>query len=515
MTKTGVSQHLISIVADLSRDLPDQLRYWRLLDAIMCILPCCDVAVLMALESSSPDRQILKPLAADGLDDKVSQQYFTVEENPRLAAWLQSREPLYFPANTPLPDPYGKLLKPGDRRTSPRDSLGVALYVGGKPWGLLSLNTRQTEILNKIDLAELRSLITFIEAVLSAVLRTEQLRQQMSHTQRISKQLLEQANKGQLLGSSPALQRIKEEIAIIAPSELTILLQGEDGVGRSLVAQNIHQLSNRSKQPFINVDCSSLDDQTAYGTLFGSIGNNDVAAQPGLFQLAHQGTLFINEVAALPLEVQIQLEQLLKTATIQTQGSSEPGTLDVRLLTASRCNLQQAVSRGLFRPELYRLLMVYPMQIPPLRERAEDIALLSSYFLERHRRRLGLSALQLDTDSRQRLKHYTWPGNIRELEQVLSRAAIKAMTDQAGASIICIKVSQLDISPRELPKNIQAELSSLPQQIILKEAVDDYQRALVNERLQLRHGNLAAAARDLGLNRSNFYRLLQRLEIKY
>ena len=386
MAKLGVSPHLISIVADLSRELPDQLRYWRLLDAILSTLNC-DAAALLALEASTDQdaskvSKVLTPLAIDGLDDKLLEQRFSPEQHPRFAHWLQSPEPVYFPAESQLPNPFQAFLKAGDRRTGPRDSLGVPLHVAGKPWGLLCFNTRQADTLNKIDQQELRSFINFIESAIAVLQRGKKLRTELEQQQRLHQALLATSHNKTLLGDSPALARVKEEIAIIAASELTILLQGEDGVGKSLVARDIHQASTHSQHAFIYIDCASLNDETAYAELFGVTGNNNKVKKTGLFQLADQGTLFINEVATLSAEVQSQLEQVLKTGTIQPLNSTTTIPIKVRLVAATRCNLQQAVSRGKFRPELYRLLMLYPLPVPPLRERAEDIPLLSKHFLE-------------------------------------------------------------------------------------------------------------------------------------
>jgi anaerobic nitric oxide reductase transcription regulator len=518
MAKLDVSAHLISIVADLSRELPDPLRYWRLLDAILSVLSC-DAAALLAFQVSDEQDDnktpsTLIPLAIDGLDDKLLEQRFNVEQHPRFAHWLQSTEPVFFPAETPLPNPFQSFLKAGDRRTGPRDSLGISLHVAGKPWGLVCFNSRQPDTLNKIDQQELRSFIRFIESAIAVLQRSKKLHTTLEQQQRLHQTFRRTAHNKTLVGNSPALAQVKEEIAIIADSELTILLQGEDGVGKSMVAHDIHLASSHSEQAFIHVDIASLNDETAYAELFGVAASDDKVKETGLFQLAEQGTLFINEVATLPAEVQSQLEHVLKTGTIQPLNSATTLPIKVRLIAATRCNLQQAVSRGEFRPELYRLLMLYPLPVPPLRERTEDIPLLSKHFLEQQRRRLALPSLGLDTDARKLLQRYLWPGNIRELDQVLRRASLKAVAEQKGTKAPLIKASQLGISFNDLPHDVQAELANLPEQIDLKETLDDFQRQLITEKLKLRGGNLAATARDLGLNRSNFYRLLQRLDIK-
>ena len=177
MAELGVSPHLTSIVADLSRELPDQLRYWRLLDAILSTLSC-DAAALLALEpnadqASALSDETLIPLAIDGLDNSLLAQRFSVAQHPRFGHWLQSREPLYFAADSQLPSPFQAFLKAGDRRTGPRDSLGIALQVAGKPWGLLCLYTRQADTLNNIDAQELRSFINFIESIRSTDTRQQ------------------------------------------------------------------------------------------------------------------------------------------------------------------------------------------------------------------------------------------------------------------------------------------------------------------------------------------------------
>ncbi|MBQ0719158.1 MAG: sigma 54-interacting transcriptional regulator [Gammaproteobacteria bacterium] len=523
MAKLGVSPHLTSIVADLSRELPDQLRYWRLLDAILSTLSCDAAALLTFAENSEPsdpkESPTLIPLAIDGLDDKMLDQRFRVDQHPRFVHWLQSPEAVYFPADSQLPNPFQQFLKTGDRRTGPRDSLGVALHVAGRPWGLLCLNSRQANTLNKIDDSELRTFITFIESAIAVLQRGKKLRTELQHQQRLNTALFSKQQNKLLLGNSPALKRVKEEIAIIAASELTILLQGEDGVGKSLVARDIHLSSSRSHQPFISVDCATLGEETAYAELFGGATNNtgndkSRTENVGLFQLANPGTIFLNEVASLSAEVQSQLEKVLKTGCMQMLDSDRAMPLAVRLIAATRTNLQQAVSRGEFRPELYRLLMLYPLPVPPLRDRAEDIPLLTKHFLEQERRRLALPALHVDSDARQLLQHYSWPGNVRELDQVLRRATLKAMAEKHAATGVTIKISQLGINFTELPRAVQTELTRLPEQINLKQVVDDFQRRLINERLNQHHGNLAATARNLDLNRSNFYRLLQRLGIK-
>ena len=209
----------------------------------------------------------------------------------------------------------------------------------------------------------------------------------------------------------------------------------------------------------------------------------------------------------------------LQNGEIQRVGSDQPIKVNVRIIAATNRNLQQEVAAGLFRPDLYHRLAVYPMNVPALRERGKDVLLLAGAFLEKNQQRLGIKKLRLDQDARKALLDYHWPGNIRELEHLLSRAALKSATPENRlADFITISLAYLDIVPEPSNdshvKTVVDSSTALSKPIDFKNAVDEFQRQLIQQQLAAQQGNMAATARMLGLDRGNFHRLLKRLAVK-
>ena len=207
----------------------------------------------------------------------------------------------------------------------------------------------------------------------------------------------------------------------------------------------------------------------------------------------------------------------LQNGEIQRVGSDRQIKVDVRVIAATNRNLQQEVANGVFRPDLYHRLAVYPMHVPPLRERGKDILLLAGAFLERNQKRLGVKKLRLDADAKNSLLVYRWPGNIRELEHLLSRAALRAASQEnRPTGIVTLSSAYLELAPELSERSLSsvsvesASISAMD----FKSAVDDFQRQLILKQLEKERGNMAAAARALGFDRGNFHRLLTRLGIK-
>jgi len=512
MTTSVFSESLISIVADLSRDLPAEQRYQRLLAAMLQIFPC-DAAALLQLEEDC-----LKPLAVDGLSVDTMGRRFRVEEHPRLNRLLNARSPIRFAADSPLPDPYDGLVDGVDQQLHVHDCMGASLYIDEKPWGVLTLDAINPETFDQIDQTELRTFISLAEATVKAAARMDALAARAERQQQVAQALQEESGAPEIVGQSDAMRRLMDEIAIVARSELSVLVLGETGVGKELVARQIHSRSGRADQPLVYVNCAALPENIAESELFGHLKgafSGAVGDRAGRFEIADGGTLFLDEVGELPLSLQATLLRALQSGEVQRVGSDRHIQVDVRIVAATNRNLHGEVAEGRFRADLYHRLSVYPVQVPPLRERGRDILLLAGYLLEANQRRLGVAGLRLSADANQQLLDYPWPGNVRELEHLLSRAALRAMsmqTDNRGTVILKPEHLGLDtdIAPAVeafLPENIESEDSGLP----MKEALDQYQRQLIEQRLHEYDGNQAAAARSLGVNRSNFHRLLKRL----
>jgi formate hydrogenlyase transcriptional activator len=236
----------------------------------------------------------------------------------------------------------------------------------------------------------------------------------------------------EIVGTSRALQTVLSRISKVAPSDSTALITGETGTGKELVARAIHRRSDRSSRAFVSVNCAAIPRDLIASELFGhEKGSFTGAAQQrlGRFELANGGTLFLDEVGELPAETQIALLRVLQEHEFERVGGTRPIRADVRVIAATNRDLQAAISAGSFRSDLFYRLHVFPIEIPPLRERKEDIPLLVEYFIDRYARKAGKHITTVEKRTLQILQSYPWPGNIRELQNVIERSVIVCETE--------------------------------------------------------------------------------------
>ncbi len=514
MTSPGYNSALTSIVADLSHELPAEERYQRLLSAMQGSFPC-DAAAILKLENNH-----LTPLAVDGLSDDTMGRRFEVDEHPRLARLLHSREPVRFAADSDLPDPYDGLVETEDQLLHVHDCMGSSLYLDDKPWGVLTMDALQTGTFDRIDPVELRTFISLTEATVKAAELIEELEARVERGHRVARALVKEGSDVEIVGKSPVIKKLQEEITVVAQSDLTVLIQGETGVGKELVAWQVHASSPRAEYPMVYVNCAALPENIAESELFGHTRGAFTGAtsdRTGKFELADGGTLFLDEIGELSLAIQAKMLRAIQSGEIQRVGSDQAVRADVRIVAATNRDMQKEVSSGRFRADLYHRLTVYPLLVPPLRDRGRDVLLLAGYFLENNQHRLSVNALRLSSGAKQALQHYAWPGNVRELAHLLSRAALKAVAKQGKASkTVIIDTSHMDIASTEAaPAEMEKPIKALPViKTTLKEAVDLFQREVIEDSLKRHDGNLASAGRELGISRSNFYRLLTRLGVR-
>jgi DNA-binding NtrC family response regulator len=234
-------------------------------------------------------------------------------------------------------------------------------------------------------------------------------------------------NTGNLVGESSGLQRVLKAIQVVAPTDSTVLIEGETGTGKELVAHAIHDLSRRSQGSFIEVNCAAIPATLLESELFGHEKGSftgALAQKIGRFELAHQGTLFLDEIGELPLELQPKLLRALQDQQFERLGGNRTIKVDVRIIAATNRNLSQMVAEGKFRSDLYYRLNVFPVAVPPLRERREDIPLLTRFFIQKYARKLNRTIEEIPSATLEALSRYDWPGNIRELQNVIERAVI-------------------------------------------------------------------------------------------
>jgi anaerobic nitric oxide reductase transcription regulator len=513
MTAKALLTALQPLISDLSRELPEAERYRRLLEALRALLPC-DAAALLRL-----DGPWLIPLAVDGLSLDTLGRRFQVSEHPRFERLLANPGPTRFDSHSELPDPYDGLVAGLHEQLQVHDCMGCPLLVDEQPWGLLTLDALDPQRFDSFDPGALQAFASLAAATVTVAERIQRLahRAEAEHQRaegyRQASGQLEQP----MVGQSAAFKRLQDDIALVGNSDLTVLITGETGVGKELVAQAIHRASRRAHKPLISINCAALPENLVESELFGHVRGAFTGAQAdrrGKFELADGGTLFLDEVGELPLPVQAKLLRVLQSGQLQRLGSDKDLQVDVRVIAATNRQLAEEVRAGRYRADFYHRLSVYPLHIPPLREREQDVLLLSGYFLELNRSRLGLDSLRLGADAQAALLAYAWPGNVRELEHLIGRSALKAWGRRGESRLVSLSAQDLELD-LTLPSPAAPERMPLPLSTQdLRQATDGFQRQLIEASLQ-RHGqNWASAARELGVDRANLNRMAKRLGLK-
>jgi DNA-binding NtrC family response regulator len=315
-----------------------------------------------------------------------------------------------------------------------------------------------------------------------------------------------------LVGRSAPWREVTRLIEQAAGIDITVLLLGETGTGKELAARALHARSPRAGRPFVPVNCGALPPELVESELFGHARGaftGAIGARPGLFAEAEGGTIFLDEIGELPLPMQVKLNRALQEKEIRRVGDSAPTKVDVRVVAATHRDLREEVRAGRFREDLFYRLNVFPVRLPPLRERAGDVSLLASHFLAKHARAFRRVLTGLEPDALARLERYAWPGNVRELENALERAAAISTGPLVGV--------------RDLPPELAAPTPSGPAPAALarlpyREAVDlarerasrDYLVALLGEF----GGNVTRAAERAGMERESLHRLLKRYGVR-
>ena len=509
-----------ALIRDLTTEFPRAVRQDRLVVTIRQFLKCGAVGLLRL------DGDFLSPVAVSGLAQETLGRRFEINKHPRLAAILSQREIVHFEPGNRLPDPYDGLLESKVGEPLPvHDCMGIALYPDGQCWGVLTLDSVEGGVFDSRVKSSLVELAHCCEAVIRMSRLEDEIRAlHLAFRHPNETEQIVARDDDEIIGRSPVLLKLLHELDIVAASDLPVLLMGETGVGKELLARRIHRKSDRRNAPMIHVNCAALPESLVESELFGHVKgafSGAVNDRAGRFEAANGGVIFLDEVGELPLSVQAKLLRTLQNGEIQRLGSDKPLKVDVRVIAATNRELATQVKNGEFRADLYHRLSVYPVPIPPLRERGNDILLLAGYFLELNRSRLGFRSLRLSSQAEQALLAYPWPGNIRELEHVISRAAIRAVSHGAiRTEIVTLDPSHFDLdialSVSEVrTENIPVEWAADKTRVLpMKLAVDNYQRQLIKQSVDICKGNWAEVARRLELDPSNLHKLAKRLGLK-
>ncbi|MEA2166204.1 MAG: two-component system, NtrC family, nitrogen regulation response regulator NtrX [Thermoanaerobaculia bacterium] len=307
-----------------------------------------------------------------------------------------------------------------------------------------------------------------------------------------------------LVGESEPMKKLDDQIRAAAPSNTRVLITGENGSGKEIVARTLHRLSHRAEQPFIDVNCAAIPEELIESELFGHRKGAFTGAiddRKGKFELADGGTLFLDEIGDMSLKTQAKVLRVLQEQTFQKVGGQQTISVDVRVIAATNKSLETEIANGSFRSDLYYRLNVVPMEVPPLRARGSDIVLLAEHFLRRFAAEAGMPRKRLSAGAGSKLRAYHWPGNVRELRNVMERIAILMKGDLIEAEDV-----QLG-STSAAPAQIDAHLS-------LKEARDEFEKQYILSRLREFGGNVSRTAEALGVERSNLYRKLNAYGIR-
>lgn len=308
-----------------------------------------------------------------------------------------------------------------------------------------------------------------------------------------------------IIGTSAPMRALLDTIVRVAPTNATVLIMGETGTGKELVARAIHRRSARGSASFVAVNCAAFPETLLDSELFGhEKGAFTGADRPrqGLFEAAHRGTLFLDEAGEMPASLQAKLLRVLAEGQITRVGSTAQRAVDVRIIAATHRNLEQRVRDGLFRDDLYYRLSVVPVSVPPLRDRRDDIPLLVDHYLAATARDLGLPPRRVHPQAMSRLVHYAFPGNVRELRNLLERACILARGDEIGPDDLVLGATgaSLTTDTDELRRSWQV---SLPASVDLRATLETVEHELMCRALDAAGGVQAEAARSLGLSRSD------------
>ena len=439
---------------------------------------------------------------------------FRPGQNPRLDRALSARGAVRF-TDPHEPDPFDGLTH--GRLGHLHSCMAAPMRLDGKVIGLITADAHDKARFEEQH-AELLELFAALAAVAirnaEQVSALEQARARLQgEVSTLAEEIRESSGGTEIVGESAAARALREEIALVGPTDTTVLILGETGTGKELVARALHAASSRRERPLIRFDASAIAPSLIESELYGHVKGaftGALSARPGRFEVADGSTLFLDEIGELPLDVQPRLLRALQEHEIERVGETRVRRFDTRIIAATNRDLDAEVRAKRFRADLFHRLAVYPIRVAPLRERLEDVPVLCDHFAHKLASRLHLQSVEIERPFLAALQGYDWPGNVRELENTVERALVRARAlgrravklDGTAASALGLGVA---------PAPTRAKKPAFTVDGTLREATDRFQLALIDAALAKNEGSFAAAARSLGIDRSNLLRLTRRL----
>jgi transcriptional regulator with GAF, ATPase, and Fis domain len=462
-------------------DISDLLN--AMLDYIIQITNA-DKGFLILLEGGQLDVKVARNLKKENIADAVSQLSDAI-----IRKVVQEKKPIII-SDAMHDAEFASSMSVMNLRLS--SVMCVPLLERGNLMGLIYVGN--DSVANLFEEERLQVLSIFA-AQASLIIRNALLVNELQLDNRMIHDKLEQLRFGEIVGSSPAMQEVFKKVGKIAGTDISVLITGETGTGKELIAREIHLRSVRAKGPFVSINCGAIPENLLESELFGHVKGaftGAVSNKMGKFHAADKGTLFLDEIGEMPLPLQVKILRALQEKIVVRVGETRPEAVDIRIIAATNRDLETEIKNARFREDLYYRLNVVNVHLPPLRERGDDILVIARYLLARYAPEYGNRVKGFSPNAIVAMRKYRWPGNIREMENRLKKAIVLADKALLGPE-------DLDLKPDDLPP-------ILP----LADAKEKFQRDYINEVLALNNGNRTKTARDLGVDPRTIFRHLEK-----
>ncbi|MBP6631486.1 MAG: sigma 54-interacting transcriptional regulator [Kofleriaceae bacterium] len=463
------------------RDLPELLD--ALMDAVIEITSA-DKGFLILMEGDTLDVKVARNVKRENIADAVSQLSDSI-----VAKVVRSRRPVIV-SDAMNDDEFASAKSVMQLRLS--SVICVPLLDRGRLIGLIYVGN---DSIRSLFQEQTMKVVTVFSSQASLIVANALLVNELKVDNRRLSERLEAQRFGEIIGTSPPMQQVFRKIEKIAITDISVLITGETGTGKELIAREIHTRSPRAGKPFITINCGAIPHNLLESELFGHVKGaftGAVANKQGKFQAADTGTLFLDEIGEMPLELQVKLLRALQERIVFKVGDTRPEQVDIRILAATNRELDKEIAAGRFREDLYYRLNVVNLELPPLRERGDDVIVIARYLLSRYSREYDVKVKGLSPNATVAIRKHNWPGNIRELENRIKKAIVLCDSTVLG------------------PDDLGLTGDTLPQIMNLADAKEKFQREYINEVLALNNGNRTKTARDLGVDPRTIFRHLEK-----
>ncbi|HEY1549951.1 MAG TPA: sigma 54-interacting transcriptional regulator, partial [Kofleriaceae bacterium] len=463
------------------RDLTELLD--KLMDAVIQITNA-DKGFLILAEAETLDIKVARNLNRENIADAISQLSDSI-----IAKVVKTRRPVII-SDAMSDDEFSGAKSVMHLKVS--SVICTPLLDRGRLLGLIYVGNDSIR-----DLFQDQTLrvLTIFAAQAALIVANALLLDELRVDNRRLHERLEAYRFGEIVGTSPPMQAVFRKVEKIAPTDISVLITGETGTGKELIAREIHNRSPRATKPFVTINCGAIPENLLESELFGHVKGaftGAVSNKQGKFQAADGGTLFLDEIGEMPIELQVKILRALQERVVFRVGDTRPESCDIRILAATNRDLEKEIHNGRFREDLYYRLNVVNVELPPLRVRGDDVLVIARYLLSRYAREYDAKVKGFSPNAAVAIRKHNWPGNIRELENRIKKAIVLCESTVIG------------------PDDLGLTGDVLPQILTLADAKDKFQRDYINEVLALNNGNRTKTARDLGVDPRTVFRHLEK-----